>query len=247
MSFFIYFVFVLISVHSTIIQLYAHFIVSFLYIPKTRHILASGSVDRSVILWDLDEQKPHTTIQSFEEKVQAVKFHPTEAQMLLTGCCDGTVKLFDCRDPSVINTSFKKWSFNSIEIERVFWDPHNTNGYFVGLNNGHLHYCDVRRENESVWHVEAHSTEISGIVANPTQAGMLTTTSADGLMKVWRYDETTAAQLVHESELGIGRVQCANICPDNGFVIATGGDNKAKQLRVINVRDFEVVKRSFKC
>lgn len=212
-----------------------------------RHILASGSVDRSVILWDLDEAKPHTTIKSFGEKVQAVKFHPAEAQMLLTGCCDGTVKLFDCRDPSVIETSFKQWSFGDSEIERILWDPHNTNGYFVGLNNGHLHYCDVRRENESVWQVEAHSTEISGIVANPSQAHMLTTTSADGLLKVWRYNETAAPRMVYEHELGVGRAQCADICPDNGFICAVGGDNKTKQLRVVNVRDFEVVKHNFKC
>lgn len=115
--------------------------------------MASGSVDRSVILWDLDETKPHTTITAFEEKVQAVKFHPAEAQMLLTGSCDGLVKLFDCRDASAINTSFKRWAFDGVEVERILWDPHNANGCFVGLNNGHLHYCDVRREGESVWQV----------------------------------------------------------------------------------------------
>lgn len=167
--------------------------------------------------------------------------------MLLTGSCDGLVKLFDCRDPSTINTSFKQWSFDGVEVERVLWDPHNSNGYFVGLNNGHLHYCDVRREGESVWQIEAHSEEISGIVANPSQAQMLTTTSVDSVLKVWRYNESTAPRMVYENALGIGRAQCAAMNPDNGFILATGGDNKTKQLRVVDVRDFDVVKKTFKC
>lgn len=212
---------------------------------RFRHILASGSVDQTVILWDLDEQKPHTTIRAFQEKVQSLKFHPTEAQMLLTGCCDGTVKLFDCRDPNEIDTNFKLWSFDGGEVERVYWDPHNTNYYFVGLNNGIIHYCDVRQDGNSLWNVKAHSDEVSGILVNHMQTGMVTTTSADGVLKVWRYNASTAPTQVYESEVGIGRIQCADICYDNGFTVAVGGDNKQKQLRVIDVRDFEVVKRNF--
>lgn len=207
--------------------------------------MASGSVDQTVILWDLDEMQPHTTIRAFEEKVQSLKFHATEAQMLLTGCCDGTVKLFDCRDPNEVDTSFKQWTFTGSEVERVYWDPHNTNNYFVGLNNGIIHYCDIRQEGNSIWNVKAHSDEISGILVNHTKVGMLTTTSADGILKVWRYNTTSAPSLVHENEAGIGRIQCAAISQDNGYTLAIGGDNKQKQLRVIDVRDYEVVKRNF--
>lgn len=216
-----------------------------LFFQIYRHILASGSVDQTVILWDLDELKPHTTIRAFQEKVQSLKFHPTEAQMLLTGCCDGTVKLFDCRDPSEIDTSFKQWSFTGAEVERVYWDPHNTNNYFVGLNNGTIHYCDIRQEDNSIWNVKAHSDEISGILVNHMKTSMLTTTSADGAIKVWQYNTTAAPTLVYEHEVGIGRVQCADINPDNGFTVAIGGDNKQKQLRVIDVREYDVVKRQF--
>lgn len=215
------------------------------YFFDFRHILASGSVDQTVILWDLDEQQPHTTIRAFQEKVQSLKFHPTEAQMLLTGCCDGTVKLFDCRDPSEIDTSFKLWTFSGGEVEKVYWDPHNTNYYFVGLNNGIIHYCDVRQDGNSLWNIQAHSDEVSGILVNHMQSGMVTTTSADGVLKVWRYDASKQPTLVYENEVGIGRIQCADICYENGFTVAVGGDNKQKQLRVIDVRDYEVVKRNF--
>lgn len=164
--------------------------------------------------------------------------------MLLTGCCDGTVKLYDCRDPNVVDTSFKQWSFLNSEVEKVYWDPHSANHYFVGLNNGTVHYCDVRQEGESVWHLEAHSDEISGILVNHMQAGLVTTTSADGSLKVWRYGATAAPTLIYEDEVGIGRIQCADVNPDNGFTVAIGGDNKQRQLRVIDVRDYEVVRKT---
>lgn len=202
------------------------------------HILASGSVDQTVILWDLDEQTPHTQITAFNEKIQTLKFCPTEAQSLLTGCCDGTVKLFDCRDPDTVNTSLKLWSFNDCEIERVVWDTNNANNFFVATNKGQMHYCDVRQEQQPVWSLDAHSTEISCILPNHAHNGMVTTTSADGSLKVWKYD-TTGATIVYEDELGIGRVQCGDICPENGYTVAVGGDNRKKQLRLIDVRDFD--------
>lgn len=200
--------------------------------------MASGSVDQTVILWDLDEQQPHTTITAFSEKIQSLKFCPTEAQLLLTGCCDGTVKLFDCRNPETINTDLKLWTFAGAEIERVAWDPNNANNFFAATNTGQLQYCDIRQEGQAVWSVAAHSDEISSVVPSHSLNGLLSTTSADGSMKIWKYD-ATGATIVHETDLGIGRVQCGNICPENGFMIAFGGDNRKKQLRLVDVREFD--------
>lgn len=204
-----------------------------------RHIIASGSADRSVILWDLDEQIPHTRIIDFNEKVQTVKFCPTEAQMLLTGCCAGTVKVFDCRDPNTANISAKMWTFAGQEIERAVWDTADTNNFFVGTNKGALYYCDIRQEGQVLWTVQAHRDEISSILPNASHKDMLSTTSADGLLKVWRY---TGSEIifVHEDELGIGRIQCGSICPDNGYTIAVGGDKKERQLRLIDTRDYDL-------
>lgn len=52
-------------------------------------MLASASADMSVILWDMANTQGVTRIESFEEKVQSLKWHPFEVQSLLTGCCDG--------------------------------------------------------------------------------------------------------------------------------------------------------------
>ena len=51
--------------------------------------MASGSVDQTVLIWDMREGKPARTIKDHGEKVQALQWHPLEPQVLLTGCCDG--------------------------------------------------------------------------------------------------------------------------------------------------------------
>lgn len=59
-----------------------------------RHVLASGSVDQTVLLWDLENGTPVNKITSFNEKVQSIKWHTTETHQLLTGCADKYVYYF---------------------------------------------------------------------------------------------------------------------------------------------------------
>lgn len=53
-----------------------------------RHILASGSVDERVLLWDLEVKAPNTELTRFQDKIQSLTWHPVEGQTLLTGCAD---------------------------------------------------------------------------------------------------------------------------------------------------------------
>lgn len=103
------------------------------------HILASGSVDKTAILWDLDEGKPHTILKDFKEKVQCLKWHESEAQTLLAGSCDKTAKVFDCRSDS----TFKTWNLNG-EAERVIWDPHEPFCFIVATSVGSVQCFDYR-------------------------------------------------------------------------------------------------------
>ncbi len=50
--------------------------------------MASGSVDETVLLWDLDQGSVASTLKGHKEKIQCLQWHPFEAQNLLTGCCD---------------------------------------------------------------------------------------------------------------------------------------------------------------
>lgn len=53
-----------------------------------RHILASGSVDFTLGIWDLNAGEMAMQVTQPQEKVQSVIWHPFEAQTLLAGSCD---------------------------------------------------------------------------------------------------------------------------------------------------------------
>jgi periodic tryptophan protein 1 len=150
--------------------------------------LASGSVDQTVILWDLDEGKPATTITDFQEKVQTIKFHPKEPQYLLTGSCDGLVKLFDCRATNNDSSSFVSWNMNA-EIERVQWDHFDSNCFAASTNDGHIGYFDMRNQDAPIWSIKAHEKEVTGLVLSSKIKGMLSSSSGDGELIIWNYAE----------------------------------------------------------
>ncbi|CAH2017676.1 unnamed protein product [Acanthoscelides obtectus] len=49
------------------------------------HVIASGSADHSILLWDMEKQVPNTTITAFGEKVQCLDWHRLESQTCLQG------------------------------------------------------------------------------------------------------------------------------------------------------------------
>ncbi|CAG4920807.1 unnamed protein product [Colias eurytheme] len=106
------------------------------------HVMASGSADNTVLLWDLDQGTPHTKLDYFQDKVQSLVFHPLEAQTLLTGACDGHARVTDCRTPDAHRT----WALGP-EIERVLWDVHSPFCFAMSNNEGKVAYVDCRQTN----------------------------------------------------------------------------------------------------
>ncbi|XP_063708439.1 periodic tryptophan protein 1 homolog [Culicoides brevitarsis] len=208
------------------------------------HIMASGSVDETVILWDLDEGSPHTTIRDFNEKVQTLSFHFAEPESLLVGSCDGTVKLFDCRATDNSHSEFTSWDVKA-EVERVVWNKHNPNCFMVSTNDGMMHYFDRRNAQGPLWQQSAHEKEVTGLVLAEHVDGMLCTASADGTVKVWDYDQN-GATLIFAKHLKMGVIQNIQECPENSFILGVGGDVRKKNFQRLNLLDYEQVSNKFK-
>ncbi|PZC70579.1 hypothetical protein B5X24_HaOG215587 [Helicoverpa armigera] len=198
----------------------------FLYV--FRHVLASGSADNTVLLWDLDQGTPHTKIKCFEDKVQSVSFHPFEAQTLLSGACDGSARVSDCRSPD----AHRAWSLGP-EIERVTWNVQNPFCFAMSNNTGKVAYVDCRQDTP-LWTLDAHEKEVTGLILSESVPGLMVTLSTDQKMKTWDISGAAPVQ-VSERTCRVGAALCGAACPDAPHSVAVGGDNKQNYIEMVDL------------
>ncbi|XP_032523202.2 periodic tryptophan protein 1 homolog [Danaus plexippus] len=202
------------------------------------HVLASGSADNTVLLWDLDQGLPHTKLTYFEDKVQSLSFHPLEAQTLLSGCCDGRARVSDCRDEA----AFRTWVLPN-EIERVHWDRNQPFCFAMSNNIGKVAYVDVRQE-EPLWTIDAHQKEVTGLILSEKVPGLMITVGSDEKLKCWDITGPTPLQ-INERTNRVGQALCAAQCPEAPFAVAVGGDNKECYIEMVDLSNNDEVMNRF--
>lgn len=202
------------------------------------HILASGSADSTVLLWDLDQGSPHTKYEYFDDKVQTLVFHAHEPQTLLTGSCDGSARVIDCRFKDAVLS----WACGG-EIERVAWDYFNPFCFAASNNEGKVFYVDCRK-GVPVWTLSAHEEEVTGLILSDTCPGLMITTGTDSKVKVWDIINDQPRQ-VSEQTTRVGKTLCASICPEAHMSLAVGGDNKERFIQMIDLTASEEVTKHF--
>uniref|UniRef100_UPI0037E93534 periodic tryptophan protein 1 homolog n=1 Tax=Semicossyphus pulcher TaxID=241346 RepID=UPI0037E93534 len=202
-----------------------------------RNVLASGSADDTVILWDLTQGKPATTLRRHTDKVQTLAFHPFEAQTLLSGSYDKTVVLYDCRSP---DNSYRTWRFSG-QVERLVWNHFSPCNFLASTEDGFV-YCLDARSDKPVFTLRAHDEEVSGLDLSSQVKGCLVTSSADKHVKIWDI-LGNKPNLVHSRDMKMGVLFCASCCPDLPFVYAFGGQRDG--LRIWDISDVAAVTEVF--
>uniref|UniRef100_A0A7N8XL99 Periodic tryptophan protein 1 homolog n=1 Tax=Mastacembelus armatus TaxID=205130 RepID=A0A7N8XL99_9TELE len=202
-----------------------------------RNVLASGSADDTVILWDLSQGKPATTLHRHTDKVQTLSFHPFEAQTLISGSYDKTAILYDCRSP---DNSYRTWRFSG-QVERLVWNHFSPCNFLASTEDGFV-YCLDARSDKPVFTLRAHDGEVSGLEISSQIKGCLVTSSADKHVKIWDI-LGNKPNLVHSRDMKMGVLFCASCCPDLPFVHAFGGQKDG--LRVWDISDVAAVAEVF--
>lgn len=205
-----------------------------------RNVLASGSADGSVLLWDLREMKQAAKLASLGDKVSAVAFHPTESDTLLVGNSKGHAIVVDCK-----SMSKKKWKLPESEIEHVTWSSTLPSYFFAGTDKGQVYCYDVRVDKKPVYTIAAHDDEITGLTFSSSCPGCLVTSSSDKKVKVWDVGSDKATFVSDMPRVKVGKILTLAANPDEPFVFAVGGDAKSDNFKVLDISSLTAVETLF--
>ena len=114
-------------------------VMSLAWNSEYRNVLASGSADTSILIWDVALGKANSEIAKHTGKVQALAWNPHESHVLLSAAFDKKVMIHDVRDSSQKPT---KWKIEH-DAEACAWDLHSHANFFVSTEAGVV-YAMVR-------------------------------------------------------------------------------------------------------
>eukprot|EP00522_Entomoneis_paludosa_P012054 CAMPEP_0172443610 /NCGR_PEP_ID=MMETSP1065-20121228/3840_1 /TAXON_ID=265537 /ORGANISM="Amphiprora paludosa, Strain CCMP125" /LENGTH=605 /DNA_ID=CAMNT_0013193901 /DNA_START=792 /DNA_END=2609 /DNA_ORIENTATION=+ len=221
--------------------------------PIHKQVIASGSADTTVKLWDVTQANDHakanaTTFQHHRGKVQSVVWHPKEGTLLATGGYDRKIALLDARS-SGDNAKFVKVQS---DCEVLAWDPFHPENLVVGTEDGQISCWDVRKFDTSspLWTLVAN--EFGGVTDlsfSPHVPGMLVTCSVDKTVTLWdSYSNGAPIQSGSPTPCGskdmcAGKLYSVGFYPSTPLLLGCGGSGNI--LSLWNLEAEEGVKRNF--
>ncbi|KAJ3131165.1 hypothetical protein HK100_006711 [Physocladia obscura] len=204
-------------------------------------LLASGSADTTIKLWDLNSATPEKAIRSFSNhkaKVQALAWNLVQGEVLLSGGYDNQAHVFDTRAPAAVNI-FKL----TADVEALKWDPIHPERFFVSTEDGVVKCFDGRNTKTSVFTIHAHDGAVSALDISARVDGLIVT-GGDKATKIWATEDPGAIKCLASKDLQVGKVYSACFSPDDDLVVGVAGG--AGKVVVWNLEGNPSVRRAVK-
>jgi len=221
-----------------------------------RQVIASGSADCSVKLWDItqanstadDSKCCASTFTHHNDKVQSLAWHPTEGTLLATGGFDRTVALVDARS----SDSVKKVKLPA-DCEALSWDPYNSQCLTAASEDGTLQCWDVRKfdTRTPLWSFVANEYGgVSDLSYNPSVPGMMVTCATDKTVTLWDTQNSVSGTNVipphpcGNKDMGVGKLYTVSFYPSSPWLLGCGG--AGNELSLWDLREESAVQNRFK-
>lgn len=191
--------------------------------PFNRSVLASGGGDNVVKVWDVTENACVNSYTHHTDKVQCVRWHPTEQAVLMTASFDRHLALLDARHPGQVVAAKL-----SSEAESAIWSRHQPFQCFASTDDGSVICFDVRKiaskaaaEEQRVWTLQAHEAACTSVQDSPVR-DLMVTSSLDGSAKIWKMTGNVPS-LVYSKDLQAGPLFSCNGSVDVPALFCFGG------------------------
>lgn len=214
-------------------------IMSLSWNPIQRNMIASGSADCTVKLWDVsahaeDESGELSAVATFSHhqgKVQSVEWHPSDGSILATGSYDKTVSIVDTRCKDGGNLARTKIP---ADCEAIAWDPFHTQNITAACEDGTVMCWDVRAKFGSkdghLWSFIAHEMGgVSDIAYNRHVPGFMATVAVDKTVALWDTHELTKIETNEvpsscgTKDMKVGKLYSVSFYPSSPWLLGCGG------------------------
>ncbi|KAH8584194.1 PWP1 family with WD40 repeats [Cryptosporidium sp. chipmunk genotype I] len=197
---------------------------------RNSKLLASGSADETIKLWDLNEGSCISTYSNSSNKVQCLEWHHSENNILIAADYNKSVQFIDIRTvdrQASLNYDKEHGDPESIVLPSAdIYDNGNT--IVISTENGLISGYDIRMLSEncakSRFSVLAnHNSKPITSVCCTSISNMLVSCDLDGTSKVW--DLFDMKECIIEKPLKGGKLFTCKSCPDEKALVAFGGES----------------------
>lgn len=197
-----------------------------------QNIFASGSADRTIKLWDLNQGGACLGTYSEPEKVQSLDWHATEANLLLSGGFDASMVLRDCRQP---DQTAQRYTVPGV-IEHVEFVPSASAAAaapvaMASTSDGHWAAFDTRMSSSggrgggaaALWQLQPHGADTTFSCSRQVP-GLFATGGKEGEIALWDgRDSSAAPKMIVSRVYKTGSVLSLNFHPNSPHILGAGG------------------------
>jgi guanine nucleotide-binding protein G(I)/G(S)/G(T) subunit beta-1 len=199
----------------TLLREHEGYLSSMTFISDNKLVTSSG--DTSIIVWDVSKGLSTVRLKGHESDVMAVAPCPVAPDVLASGSCDTSMRVWDVRFSS--SESVVSFQRHESDVNRVKWVPDSQYAVLTGSDDNTCRLHDIRTSKSELAVYSDESRVINPVTCvDFSRSGKLLFVGYDdGVVRVW---DTVTCTIQTDFLAAEKRVTALEVSPD-GFALAT--------------------------